>query len=380
MKKVKVYPVNRIPEIHFFGRNTRDVGQKKFRTLFWNGSGFEVHFKGQELWAEVESDFETMEPYLVVFLNGRMSSRQMLEKGKRWICLSRGTDMSHQSDVLVMKDSQPMADDPRHVVKIHRLALSNGGTFERLPERKLKIEFIGDSITSGEGLCGAIFDTEWISNCMSFCKTYAFQTAQKLNADFRVMSQGGYGVVSGWDNCPYKVIPPHYENVCSVVKGSVYEQLGGNEAYDFSSWQPDFVVINLGTNDRGSFYQDEWNDAETGHSYKMNLDESGKPCKADSEKIASGVKNFLSVIRTHNPDAKIIWATGFMPIPEVMESIYNGVRQYRTFFGDKNIFTLEFDSMNFEISEEDRGSRSHPGPKTHGRAAEKLCHVIRALQ
>ena len=111
----------------------------------------------------------------------------------------------------------------------------------------------------------------------------------------------------------------------------------------------------------------------------MNLDESGKPCKKDGEKILTGVKNFLSVIRINNPDAKIIWATGFMQIPEVMEFIYKGIEQYRIISGDKNIFTLEFESMDSEVEEEDKGSRGHPGPKTHRLATEKLCQVIKAL-
>ncbi len=47
--------------------------------------------------------------------------------------------------------------------------------------------------------------------------------------------------------------------------------------------------------------------------------------------------------------------------------------------GDKNIFTLEFESMDSEVEEEDKGSRGHPGPKTHRLATEKLCQVIKAL-
>lgn len=379
MKNLKIYPVNEIPELHFFGRNISDAGKRKFRTLFWNGSGFEVHFKGQELWALVEAGYETLEPWVCVFLNGRINSRQMITKGLHWICLARGCDENYQSDILFMKDSQPMSDDPEHFLKIHKLALSRGGSFEKCAGRNLKIEFIGDSITTGEGLAGAVNDMDWISSHMSFCQTYAFQTAQKLNADFRVMSQGGYGIVSGWDNCPYKIIPPHYKNVCSVVKGQLYEKLGGNEEYDFSLWQPHFVVVNLGTNDRGGFYMPSWKDNVSGIEYKMNLDESGKPCKKDGEKILTGIKNFLSEIRINNPDAKIIWATGFMQIPEVMEFIYKGIEQYRIISGDKNIFTLEFESMDSEVEEEDKGSRGHPGPKTHRLATEKLCQVIKAL-
>ncbi|WP_318662647.1 SGNH/GDSL hydrolase family protein [Treponema sp.] len=379
MRNVNVYPINKIPELYFLGRDVSCAEKKSFRTLFWNGSGFEVHFKGRELWALIEGGFETLEPWLVVFLNGRINSRQMITKGKQWICLARGFDDSYETDIRVMKDSQPMADDPEHFIKIHKLALTKGGSFSKLPEHKMKIEFVGDSITTGEGLAGAVDDMAWIGCHMSFCKTYAYQTAEKLDADFRVVSQGGFGIVSAWNNNPYYVIPPEYENVCSIPKGKLYEKLGGYQKYDFSKWKSDFVIINLGTNDRGGFYFEPWTDPDTGKVYKMNLDENGKPCASDGAKITEGTKKFLYVVRKNNPAAKIIWATGMMYIPEVMGFIYEGISQFKNETGDKNVFTLEFDSMDCETNEEDKGSRQHPGPKTHRLAAEKLSMVIKSL-
>ncbi|MBP5588068.1 MAG: hypothetical protein J6X37_05015 [Treponema sp.] len=111
----------------------------------------------------------------------------------------------------------------------------------------------------------------------------------------------------------------------------------------------------------------------------MNLDENGKPCASDGAKITEGTKKFLYVVRKNNPAAKIIWATGMMYIPEVMGFIYEGISQFKNETGDKNVFTLEFDSMDCETNEEDKGSRQHPGPKTHRLAAEKLSMVIKSL-
>lgn len=386
MRNVKKYQINKIPEVRFLGRNIKGVENTSGRVLFWNGSGFEVHFKGQELWALVEAGYSSLEPWIAIFLNGRINSRQMVTKGRHWICLARGFDNSYQSDIRVIKDSQPMTDDSKHFLKIHKLALSKGGQFEALPESNLKIEFIGDSITTGEGLYGAVGDMDWISCHMSFSKTYAYQTATKLTADFRVMSQGGYGIVSAWNNNPYGIIPPHYEKVCSIVKNpqpgklSAYENLGGLQPYDFSIWQPDFIVINLGTNDRGGFYQEPWIDPVSGNEYKMHLVDNGKPSVEDGKKITDGVNRFLSVVRKNNPCAKIIWATGMMCIPEVMPFINDGIEEYKNAFQDKNIFTLEFESMDIEQTDEDKGSRAHPGPLTHKLAAEKLCKFINSLR
>lgn len=380
MKNVNIYPINKIPELRFLGRNISDAEKLNYRTLFWNGSGFEVHFEGQELWALVEADYTSMEPWLVVFLNGRINSRQMITKGKQWICLARGFDQYYKTDIRVMKDTQPQTDDIYHTLKIHKLALSKGGKFTALPQKKLKIEFIGDSITTGEGLAGQVGDMDWVSCHMSFCKTYAYQTSELLDADFRVFSQGGYGVICGYNNSPYKVIPPHYENVCSIVGGPSYEKLGANQLYDFSKWQPDFIVINLGTNDRGGLEAEPFVDEVTGMEYKISLGPDGKACPEDSEKIASGVKNFLNVVRSNNPNAKIIWATGMMSIPEVTLSLNAGIEEYKAISGDRNVYTLEFDSMDLEVEDEDKGSRAHPGPKTHRLGAKKLAEFIKTLQ
>lgn len=401
MKNVNKYCINKIPQIYFLGRNINDVQNKNSRTLFWAGSGFEVHFSGQELWALVEADYTTLEPWIAIFLNGRINSRQMIEKGKHWICLARGFDNFYQTDIRVIKDSQPMTDDPMHYLKIHKLALTKGGVFSKTKSKDLKIEFIGDSITTGEGLAGAVGDMDWISCHMSFCKTYAYQIAQKMNADFRIMSQGGYGIASAWNNNPYGIIPPHYENVCSIVKCqnvkrssannvfklkkdpcaklSVYEKLGGNQKYDFKSWQPDFIVINLGTNDFGGFYNDGWTDPITNKTYKMQLDKDEKPCEESAKKIFLATKEFLSVIRKNNINAKIIWTLGMMKITSVSDIIFSAIEEFKNETNDKNIFVLELRSMDLETTDDDKGSRQHPGPLTHKNAVTTICELMEKL-
>lgn len=379
-KNVNIYLINKIPEIHFLGRNVPGGEKLNYRTLFWHGSGFEVHFEGQELWALMEADYISMEPWIAVYLNGRINSRQMITKGKQWVCLARGFDEYYKTDIRVIKDTQPQTDDVYHSLKIHKLAISKGGKFTSLPEKKMKIEFIGDSITTGEGLYGAVSDMDWISCHMSVSKTYAYLAADMLDADFRIMSQGGYGIVTGYNNSPYKVIPPHYENVCSIMGGPVYEKLGGNMAYDFSEWQPDYIVVYLGTNDRGSLYFEPFVDEVTGMEYKHNLGPDGLASAEDAEMITNGTKTFLTILRKNNPNAKIIWATGMMDIPEVMPAINAGIEEYKTIASDKNVYTITFDSMGCEVEEEDKGSRGHPGPKTQKLGAKKLADFINSLQ
>ena len=93
-----------------------------------------------------------------------------------------------------------------------------------------------------------------------------------------------------------------------------------------------------------------------------------------------GVKAFLKNIRSHNPEAKIIWTYGMLKLVAVPEYITAGIEEYKTECGDKNVFLLELDSMeDLEVNPEDKGSRGHPGPKTHKAAAEKLFKFIKGL-
>lgn len=48
--------------------------------------------------------------------------------------------------------------------------------------------------------------------------------------------------------------------------------------------------------------------------------------------------------------------------------------------GDMNVYALELESMDdIEKNPEDKGSRGHPGPLTHKKAAEKIYDFIKTL-
>ena len=70
-----------------------------------------------------------------------------------------------------------------------------------------------------------------------------------LSAEYRVVSQSGWGIVTGWDGIVENKIPPYYKQVCGLLTGERNASLGALEDYDFKAWQPDAVIINLGTND-----------------------------------------------------------------------------------------------------------------------------------
>nr|WP_229523208.1 hypothetical protein [Paenibacillus farraposensis] len=100
---------------------------------------------------------------------------------------------------------------------------------------------------------------------------YTAITATALNADYRVLSQSGWGVLTSWGNNPHGNIPAYYEQVGGMLTGKRDEALGALSDHDFTSWRPDVVVVNLGTNDGGAFYSPAWTDPTSGKVYKQRL-------------------------------------------------------------------------------------------------------------
>ena len=141
----------------------------------------------------------------------------------------------------------------------------------------------------------------------------------------------------------------------------------------------DFVVINLGTNDESGMSIIESKGAlrePQGPHAVQGLQEPLQP----RDEIISSVKSFLSVVRSHNPSAKILWCWGMLKLQTVPSLIQKAVEEYKTQSGDKNVYTLELESLDeLEKLPEEKGSRGHPGAKTHLAAAKKLFEFIKSL-
>ena len=184
----KIVSVAALPQVRVLGRTTgTDVVN-----LFWTGSGIEFIYTGSEIQVEVNADFDAYEPWLAVELNGVQISRVPLNKGKNEVCLFRGMTVGKPKHVRILKEVQAMHQDPGHLLQIVGLQYADG-EFLQLPEPKYRLEFVGDSITSGEGTVGAVYEEDWISAFFSAMNTYPRMVADALSAEYRVISQSGWG-------------------------------------------------------------------------------------------------------------------------------------------------------------------------------------------
>ncbi len=365
-----MYLPEEIKELRVLGRTGKKTNPL---VLFWTGAGIECNYDGTELWCEFESDYSCYEQWIAVYVNGALLSRQMLLKGRQQVCLYRNMGTRKVNHIKVVKEVQAMPGDPEAYLAI--CGLSGDGSFHPLPEPECRIEFIGDSITSGEGSYGSIEEQDWIAMWFSTTQAFPCFVAERLHAEYRVFSQSGYGVYCSYDNNLDHAMPLYYEQVCGVLEGEKNIALGAKGQHDFSTWQPDYIVINLGTNDGGAFHNPEWKDDATGRRNKMKYGEDGQPTKECLGKVQLAVTEFLALVRKNNPQAQIIWAYGMMGT--VVESaILEGIESFCEETGDEKVHYIRLD----EIRGDRIGARSHPGEKGHRAAAETICREIERLR
>lgn len=346
MNKIKYYDIAKVNNIKILGRTTKN---KSPLTLYYTASGIELNVSGSELYIDIHVQYGCFEPWLCFIVNGEPISRFMTPEGDSRICVFRGMDEKTVKNVKIIKESQPLEGQLLQIAGI-----STDGEFFEVPDRKYKIEFIGDSITSGEGAIGSKCEMDWIPMWFSAVNDYAYMTAERLNADYRICSQSGWGVCSAWDNNVTNNIPKYYEQVCcySDIPGAI-------EKYDFSEFKPDIVSIYLCANDAAAYKSPEWVDPDSGIAYKNRLNEDGSPCDEDLAVFKAGVADFVCKVRKNNPDSFIFWIcgglAGTMLSPALREVI--------------GMFAAEGERIELielpELPEETIGARRHPGIKAH---------------
>ena len=338
--------------------------------LFWTGSGIEMMYDGTELWCEFESDYGSHEQWIAVLINGALISRQMLPKGRSRICLLRGMAGGKQTKVTVLKEVQAMPGDEKAYLAI--CGLYGDGTMKLPPEPSCKIEFIGDSITSGEGAFGAKQEEEWISMFFGHVHSYPYMVSKELNADYRVFSKSGWGIYCSWDNQPKFNIPSQYENICSATFSEKLAKKGFCEKNDFASWQPDAILVNLGTNDDGAFHNPAFTD-ENGVTHKMRM-KGDKYLKKDGDKVKNAAVEFLKILRRNNENARIFWCYGMLG-DGMKEILLAAIKEYKEETKDKKVAFLELPNT----TEETVGSRMHPGKASHEKAAKVIVKKLKSV-
>ena len=225
------------PDIRYAGRWDRH--DPKNPVCYWGGSQILTRFRGTSMGvkmaaggdcqflAVIDGDVEGMRKFTVQ--NGRATVATGLAPGLHTLLLMRNAEST----------SGPAT--------FQGFVLDAGqGLLRPAPLPTRRIEFYGDSITSG----GAPdpkkpnpdpnSDGDYDGN---FDRTYAAYTARELGADWHPISKGGTGVAGSW---VFKYTMLDY---WGKLDFDGFDPAKARMA-DFTSWQPQAVVITVGHNDR----------------------------------------------------------------------------------------------------------------------------------
>ncbi len=334
-------------EIRLMGR--MDPEQKP-TALDWTGSGMEFRFRGTDAWAKLEAPAAAPVMWMIVLADGAPITRFPVEPGIRLYPLLLGLEAEQERTVTLMKETQCMPDQPAATVLLHSLRI-NGELIQLKPKDK-KIEFVGDSLTSGEGALAARDNMEWVTPWFTARGNYSWYTCDLLNAERSILSQSGWGCCWDWQHTEANNMADAYEYTAGVLHGPEAEARGCRKLWDFSRWQPDAVCIRLLTNDNN------------GMNERQSFD-------ADRETVIRGAVNLIRKVWKHNPQVKIVWILpGSDCRPELAAEAVRRAQEE-----DRNVYAFTLP----DYGPEDMGARWHPNAEYNRRAGILLGQYLKEI-
>ena len=182
------------------------------------------------------------------------------------------------------------------------------GTFLETPaDKDLYIEFIGESTATGSGSAGTFRPgAGFLVTDHSNTSSFAYQTAEMLNADYSIVAKGNVGFLNGDVGQNFNM-PYVYD----------YQWRWSSDATYTHERTPDVIIMKIGMNDTPA----------AGH---------------DLEGFKAAAKEFILHLReVHGADVPIVWFdrinTGYP------EEQYNAMLQLKDEMGDANFYVTRFD-------------------------------------
>ena len=335
------------------------IGRSKYENntlwLAHSASGIEFTFTGTKASIDIVGDSTVYgdvnsQARFAVYVNGKRTLDEMVDKEEKTYDIF-SSETAEDVTVKVIKLSE--AGNSAFGIK-NITVNSEGGVFPT-PEKDMKIEFIGDSITCAYGVDDEVKEHHFSTTTEDATKSYAYKTAEMLDADYSMESFSGHGIISGYTSGKkntYQLVPSVYEQFANTSSAKSFCTI--DDPWDFTRFVPDYIVINLGTND---------------DSY----------IKGDQEKkdeFTAQYAEFLKMVRKDNPAAHIICSLGIMG-DSLYTCIQDAAERYSAETGDTNISTLHFTPQ--DIGKNGVAADWHPSEKTHGIAANELVDHIRQL-
>lgn len=344
--------------------NAKIIGRTNPNTPFkftWENSGVEFDFVGTTVGVEISC----VEPQKFIYSIDGVEKTINIQGGTFTYILAN--DLANEKHtVKILRSGEVWVIDPTLLC-----AVTDSETITKTPDRDLKIQFIGDSITAGNGLDNYTQDYAYIAaktlnaDSQTFAVSSAYMYDYRRNDGKLNSSVDGIGLVvpfvySGIDVVPTKgdyVVNEDFSFSFTPSASGSNDPYAAVGEYDFS-WVPDVVVINLGTNDS---------------SFLSNSDASSK-IEFNKKGFVITYVNFLKRLGELYPGAKFVCSYGLMSCDNTILSLikeavdtYNKTPNHNEAVAFK--YTLKTDNAS--------PTNSHPGIVSHQRAGAELAQFIK---
>ncbi|ATO33569.1 Cellulase/esterase CelE [Dickeya dianthicola] len=294
-----------------------DFTDKNKPVISWPGTSIKANFTGRYI--AILLDDQNGMNYFNVIIDGNDQTPYVIQamKGMHEYVISTSLcSGEHQIEIYKRTEGEDGLTI-FHGIKID----DNAKLLTPLEQPKRKVEFYGDSITSGLAVEASINGNENNPAEKNNYLTYSSITGRALHAEVHTISQSGIGVMNSW----FDFTMPDF-----------YDQLNANgnndSKWDFSTWTPDIVIVNLLQNDSWIY-----------NTLKI---------KPSSEDIIENYISFIRNLRLKYPHTHIICALGSMDATKpgsVWPSYINAaVERMKNRYNDPNISTLFFDFNGYE--------------------------------
>jgi len=351
-------------DLIWFGRNLDNDGIRYFD---YSASGFAFVFKGKKATATILSDSD------------KWNSEN---KGVIGVYVTEGTDLSWNSlpenpatrfvfnekeNKCVLFESAEEKTVCIRVIKLSEAAFGCAGlkTLEvegsvlktEKPVAALKLEVIGDSITCGYGIDGVWEKDTFTTEQERADKSYAFLTARQLNAELQCCSWSGIGLTSNYVD-PATINLPDTKWLMPAnwpyTDKSLSLRLGLEpEVWDGSKYNPDIVVIHLGTNDI---------------SWVRGIEERRL-------NFVAQYRQLIEAVHRRSPKAKIMCMLGVMG-QELCDSVFEAVDLYKK---DFPAVTIKAIKCPVQLESDGIAADWHPSYTTHKKLASQLVEELKKL-
>jgi len=299
------------PLIHYYGRI--DFSNPKIPVYDWPGTVIEATFSGTSL--------------ALIFAGAETRYNVSIDGGESTVLVTA-------SSSLVSYPISSSLSEGTHHVRIEKRGettwySSSFGGFElddsstltiQKPKPSQKIEFIGDSYSVGYGVESPSRDGDdsAYQRFTNISKDYTVLTAKHFEAQYMVTAISGKGLVQNrLHDEPGMTIPYLYDYLLQ----SVIHTNKPLTKWDSEKYQPDLIVINLGTNDFAS---------------------STSIAGADSELFIKGYREFLAKLRSLYPSTKFVLCASYMwPDNKLIPAVQSVISQEKS-EGNLDCFYYDF--------------------------------------